>query len=101
MFIAKDEFGRVICAHCGNCCGLTVDHFIPKSCGMSVNENGNYVGLCWKCNNEKADRVVLPAWNKYLKDEQKERLDRIMRYSRSWIITHTDDPEVVEYVLNL
>ena len=41
MFFVKNEKGEYICARCG--CGgkITKDHFIPKSCGMTVNEEGN------------------------------------------------------------
>lgn len=91
-------FGEGQCARCGRYCKLTIDHFIPKSCRMTVNEQGNYVGLCEGCNKEKADKIVTPDWYIYLDEKRKLLLERYMRYAGSWIVGHTDDPEVLEYL---
>lgn len=97
----KMRFGVGQCAHCGIECKLTTDHFIPKSKGMEVNRTGNYVGLCEKCNQEKADRIVTPDWYVYISEEKKENLKRYMRYNRSVLKNITDDPDVLEYLDNL
>lgn len=101
MFVIKDVMGYERCAKCGKQEKLTVDHFIPKSCKMTVNENGNYVKICRECNQEKDNRIVLPSWYAYLNDEQKEKLCRYMRYARGYILEHTDDEEIVKYVKGL
>ena len=87
MFIARNIYGEKICARCGaGYIPLTKDHFIPKSCKMNVNEEGNLVGICKQCNQEKANKVVLPEWYVFLKDEQREKLLRYMRYARSYVL---------------
>lgn len=101
MFIAKNNFGDKICARCGRIIKLTKDHFIPKSCRMTVNENGNYVGLCEECNREKADKFVIPSWYTYLTEDQKESLNRYMRYSRSWIRSNCNDHDILSYMEKL
>ncbi len=68
---------------------------------MSVNENGNLVGVCKACNTLKKDSVVLPDWYKYLNIEQQEKLNAYMRYARSWISSHCTDEEVLEYIKSL
>lgn len=96
----KKGFGEGQCARCGVYCKLTIDHFIPKSkiLGMNSNDNGNLIGLCENCNQEKADKFVKPEWYLYLSEEKKENLKRYMRYTRSIIRENTDDPEVLEYL---
>ncbi|MBR4344482.1 MAG: HNH endonuclease [Lachnospiraceae bacterium] len=101
MFVAYDNYNNSCCAHCGKRCAITTDHFIPKSCRMSVNNELNYVGLCEECNKEKADKIVLPCWYKYLNSKQQLNLNRMMRYARSFILNHTDDAEIIEYVSKL
>ncbi len=101
MLKAHDKYKHEICARCGKVRPLTIDHFIPKCCGMPVNDNTNYVGLCEECNREKAATIVLPSWYLYLKKDQQDKLNRIMRYARSYVIGHTDDADVLEYVLQL
>lgn len=101
MKIAKDEHGYSICARCGKRDTLTKDHFIPKSCRMTVNEEGNYVGLCVLCNREKADKFVLPSWYIFLSTEQQNALNRYVRYCRSWINSRCVDPEILVYVNEL
>ncbi len=101
MFVVHDNYNNTVCAHCGRKCKITTDHFIPRSCGMNVNGESNYVGLCEECNREKADKIVLPSWYSFLSTDQQLRLNRIMRYSRSYILGHTDDAEIIEYVSNL
>lgn len=77
MFIARNENGN-ICARCGRQnVKLSKDHFIPKSCKMNVNEEGNY---------EKANKVVMPDWYVFLAEEQKEKLLRYMKYARSYVL---------------
>ncbi len=102
MYVAKDKDGNEICARCGRkSLFLTKDHFIPKCCRMSVNEEGNYVAICTECNKNKADTIVLPSWYGYLNDVQRKNMDRYMRYARSWIRRHTEDREMLEYVERL
>ena len=101
MFIAKDKLGNEICAHCGQMSKLTRDHFIPKSCRMNVNHDGNYVGVCEKCNREKADSIVLPSWYQYLNETQMNALRRYMKYARSYIISHCIDSNILEYIYKL
>ena len=101
MFVVKDVMGYERCARCGKCEKLTIDHFIPKSCKMTVNENGNYVKICEACNHEKANKIVLPSWYTYLDENQQKKLHRYMRYARSFILAHTDDEEIIEYVKKL
>jgi hypothetical protein len=98
---AHDRSKKEICARCGKALALTIDHFIPRCCAMSVNDDTNYVGLCTRCNREKGSRIVLPSWYIYLEKEQQDKLNRIMKYARSYVIGHTDDAEVLEYVLQL
>lgn len=98
MYEARDAFGGKICARCGKKAKLTKDHFIPQSCGMQVNGEGNLVGLCVVCNGEKADKVVLPSWYVYLNERQKENLNRYMRYCRSWIKSYCTDDRILEYI---
>ena len=101
MFIARDENGK-ICARCGMMNEkLTKDHFIPKSCKMNVNEEGNYVAICKKCNEEKANKVVMPDWYLFLADEQKEKLLRYMKYARSYVLENIDDEELAEQIRRL
>lgn len=99
----KRGLGEGKCARCGKNCKLTVDHFIPKSkiFGLDVNRNGNYVGLCEKCNKEKADKIVTPDWYVYVSEEKKENLKCYMRYTRSILKNITDDPEILEYLEKL
>ena len=97
----KDKgFGEGQCARCGEYCNLTIDHFIPSSkiTGLNMNRNGNLVGICRECNQEKADKIVTPDWYVYLSEERKENLKRYMRYTRSAIREKTDDPVVLEYL---
>lgn len=101
MLIARDRNGFKICARCGRATDLTKDHFIPKSCRMDVNNNGNYVGICVECNREKAARVVQPSWYIYLSEEQKSVLKVYMRYCRSWIRNNCTDNEVLKYIEGL
>ena len=101
MFIVYDKFGNHLCARCGKECELTIDHFIPKSCRMAVNNDSNYVGLCVECNREKADRIVLPSWYRFLDPDRQAKLERIMRYARSYIIQHTEEQEIIDYVEEL
>ena len=101
MFIVSDKSGNHLCARCGRKSELTIDHFIPKSCRMTVNNDSNYVGLCVECNREKADRIVLPSWYRFLDPDQQTKLDRMMRYSRSYILKHTEEQEIIEYVEKL
>lgn len=91
-------FGEGKCARCGQYCKLTIDHFIPKRCGMTVNGEGNYVGICEKCNRDKGGKIVTPDWYKYLDEKKKPALERYMRYAGSWIRSNTDDPEVLDYL---
>ncbi len=101
MFIVYDGAGEEVCARCGEHGKLTIDHFIPKSCKMTVNENGNYVKICEACNHKKANKIVLPSWYIYLDENQRTKLHRYMRYARSFILEHTDDEEIIEYVKKL
>lgn len=98
MFFVKNEKGEYICARCG--CGgkITKNHFIPKSCGMTVNEEGNYVGICEKCNREKGDDIVLPSWYSFLPRGQQEELRRYLRYARSYVLQKCKDEEVEKYL---
>jgi len=98
MFIAKDKYRITICARCGSRCTPTKDHYIPKSCRMTVNENGNYVGLCVACNREKASRIVLPDWYRYLGEKEKSALLRYFRYASIYIKDNCDDVEVLEFL---
>ena len=91
-------FGKGVCARCGKYCKLTIDHFIPKSCGMNVHQQGNYVGLCSECNKETGNKIVTPDWYIYLDKGRKKVLERYMRYAGSWIRSRTDDLEVLEYL---
>lgn len=103
MFYAKDVLGNIIiCARCGATKEvLTKDHFVPRSCRMRVNEEGNYVAVCEECNKEKANRIVPPNWYEYLGEEQKNKLFRYMKYARSFILTSCEDKEILELVRNL
>lgn len=102
MFYAKDYFGNVICARCGmRNVVLTKDHFIPKFCRMRVNEEGNYVAICEKCNKEKGCNIVLPTWYTWLEEEKQNKLLRYMKYARSFILTSCDDEEILELVRSL
>ena len=101
MFFAKDPSGIKICARCGKYDKLTIDHFIPQSCRMTVNESGNYVAICQACNRKKANSIVLPSWYTFLTQEQQSKLTRYMRYARSFVISHTDDEEIIEFVRSL
>ena len=102
MFYAKDYFGNVICARCGmQNAVLTKDHFIPRSCRMRVNEEGNYVAICEECNKEKGCNIVLPTWYVWLEEEQQNKLLRYMKYARSFILTSCDDEEILELVRSL
>ena len=100
--IARDELGVEICARCGRRgLRLTKDHFIPRACGMNVDEAGNIVGLCERCNKDKGCMIVTPNWYRFLKEEQKKPLLRYMRYAKSWILANTDEEEVVQMVKKL
>lgn len=102
MFFAKNEIGEKICARCGSLdAPLTKDHYIPKVSKMNVDEEGNLVGLCKKCNREKGNQIVRPDWYTFLKSEQKNRLWRYVRYTRSYILQHTEDMEFVNMVKSL
>ncbi len=101
MFVAKDVMGFERCAKCGTYDKLTIDHFIPKSCKMTVNEEGNYVKICRECNQEKANQIVLPSWYTYLDENQQNKLCRYMRYARGYILEHTDDEKIIKYVKRL
>lgn len=102
MFIARNIYGDKICARCGQMCErLTKDHFIPKCCRLTVNEEGNYVGLCSDCNREKADSIVLPEWYTYLSEKQKEHLLHYMRYARHFIFEHCTDEVILQLVQHL
>ena len=102
MFVARNIFGNKICARCGKGnVSLTKDHFIPKSCGMNVNGEGNYVAICRNCNQEKANKVVLPEWYEFLQAEQKEKLLRYMRYARSYVVKYVEDEEILKVVERL
>lgn len=95
MLIARDAFGNIICARCGKRCEqVTKDHFIPLASKMNVNEEGNLVGLCRQCNQEKGCKIVSPQWYVYLKEEQRKNLLRYLRYARR--IVEGDDPELIE-----
>ena len=99
MFIARNIYGEKICARCGvENVPLTKDHFIPKSCGLNVNEDGNLVAICRECNQEKADKVVMPEWYVFLKDEQREKLLRYMRYARSYMVTKIKDEDILKRI---
>ncbi len=65
---------------------------------MSVNENGNYVMICERCNREKANKIILPSWYTYLAKDQQKRLERYMRYTRSWIRLNCKDEDILNYV---
>ncbi len=101
MFIVKNACGEKICARCGRVSVLTKDHFIPKSCRMMINEEGNYAGICGDCNKTKADSIVLPDWYLYLSKAQKEGLNRYMKYARSWILGHCTDKDILDHVKQL
>ena len=102
MFIARNEHGSKICARCGRMNAVfTKDHFIPKSCKMNVNEEGNYVALCKACNEEKANKVVMPEWYLFLQPEQKEKLLRYMRYARSYVLENLEDNELADEIRKL
>ena len=101
MFVARDGGGNEVCARCGKQDKLTIDHFIPKSCKMTVNENGNYVKICRDCNQDKSNEIVLPSWYTYLDKEQQQRLCRYMRYARSYILDNTENKEIIEFVKSL
>lgn len=97
MFVARNGCGEKICARCGAVnVLLTKDHFIPKSCRMTVNEEGNYVALCRECNQAKANKVVTPDWYLFLKNEQKEKLWRYMRYARSFVEENMEKDEFLK-----
>lgn len=97
MFVVKNAKGETICARCGRIGKITKDHFIPKSCGMTVSEEGNYVGICENCNQEKGNKIVLPTWYRFLSKEQQEKLVRYMRYARSYILQKCDDEEIIKW----
>ena len=59
MFVARNHDGNEICARCGKNEKLTIDHFIPKSSKMTINENGSYVKICKGCNQEKSNQIAL------------------------------------------
>lgn len=102
MLVATNEAGYTICARCGKIGErLTKDHFVPKSCRMNVNEEGNYVGLCESCNKEKGCRVVKPDWYVFLSEVKRKKLLRYMRYARSYILANVEDEEVVDFVRKL
>ncbi len=98
MFVVRNSYGKEICARCGKVSFLSKDHFIPKSCRMMVNEEGNYVRLCRECNKLKADHIVLPDWYLFLGEVQKERLNRYMKYARSWIRSNCTDKDILDYI---
>ena len=102
MIKARDNFGFQICARCGKIGEkMTKDHFIPKSCKMNVNGDGNLVEICETCNKEKGCMIVKPEWYQFLSKEQQNKLLRYMRYARSYILTHTEDEEILEFVKQL
>lgn len=102
MFYVKDSMGNVMCARCGvSGIPMTKDHFIPRACRMPVDGEGNFVAVCEKCNHEKGCSIVLPSWYQYLKEEQKQKLFRYMRYARSYILEKCEDEEILEVVKEL
>ena len=102
MFVARDQFGKTICARCGCVCEmLTKDHFVPLACKLDVNGEGNLVGLCRQCNLEKGCRVVLPQWYTYLRKEQQDRLWRYLRYARGFLELLCEDKETLEMIRKL
>lgn len=73
MFVAKNENGEKICARCGDKDEkLTIDHYIPKASKMNVMGEGNLVGICEKCNQEKGCTIVSPQWYGYLDEPPKK-----------------------------
>lgn len=101
MFYAKDYEGNKICARCGVKKALTKDHFIPKSCRMRVNEEGNYVAICEECNKEKGSSIVLPSWYEKLAQEQQNKLLRYMKYARSFILESCEEESILRVVQEL
>ena len=102
MFYAKNIYGNKICARCGNMSDmLTKDHFIPKSCRLPVNEEGNLVAICENCNKEKGCSIVLPSWYEMLSADQQNKLLRYMRYARSYILDVCEDEEILQVVRDL
>ena len=66
-----------VCCHCGKRLyrkKATVDHFIPLSQG-GTNRNINLVTLCNSCNQEKGELIYDPSYLKYLRKEEKEKLE--------------------------
>lgn len=63
---------RYKCACCGKTLrvgkNFTVEHIIPLSQG-GTNKPENLIGLCKKCNDEKADSIMPYHWYKYLSDD--------------------------------
>ena len=102
MFVARDQFGNTICARCGQRYEhLTKDHFVPMASKMNVNEEGNLIGLCRQCNQEKGCKIVSPQWYVYLKEEQQEKLWRYLRYARHLVEGLCHDPELLEKMKSL
>ena len=49
---------RKVCVVCGTGKNLTIDHIVPRSKGGS-NRDSNLQPMCLKCNQEKADRILI------------------------------------------
>lgn len=74
------------CCHCGKPIfvdySLTIDHFIPLSCG-GTNRMINLIGLCKDCNKDKGDSVFDPEL--YLKFINSKHLQEIKGLHESYI----------------
>lgn len=66
------------CCHCGKKVfygyGATVEHFIPLSQG-GTNRDINLIMLCEECNKSKGKFIYHPDYLKYLKEDEKEKLE--------------------------
>lgn len=98
MIVIYNNLKQPICARCGIVCDITKDHFIPKSSKWNPNKEDNYVGICLNCNREKANKIVLPTWYKYISQQHINYLNRVMRYSAGYIESVCTDEEILEYV---
>lgn len=75
------------CSHCGKMLTLetvTCDHVIPISKG-SDNDYKNMVALCEKCNQEKADTIIIDSLGFYYKYLNQNYLEQTIRYADEYI----------------
>jgi len=83
------------CAHCGKYIyggkgEATIDHFIPLFRG-GTNRSYNLIPLCYKCNQEKADKIMGLSYIQYLREPYMTKLaDYYNSYMRCFDYTARD-----------